>query len=186
MRLKNTIVLLTVSLMFLCGNAFAESPMDEADGYKLALPGVEKYDKQSYKLLKSEVGEINKTLGVVAFEEGEEIVFTVGTDGDQVKGVLLSLTENGKMGLIEVMVSMEVNPVKVLKVLIISTQESRGRGIIRKEFRDQYIGKSLKDPLLINEDIKGVTRATTSSWAVNRAVKKSLLLVEDVYNKRAH
>ena len=65
---------------------------------------------------------------------------------------------------------------KVIALKITALSETPGLGdrVQNPDFLQQYIGKSLNDPLAVGDDINGISGATVSSRAVTTAVKNAL------------
>ena len=72
---------------------------------------------------------------------------------------------------------------KVRRVKVMSYQEIRGRPIAQSSFMNQYRGKTNKSALEVGRDIIGISGATISSRAATFAVKKALVIYEEVYHK---
>ncbi|HVP28341.1 MAG TPA: FMN-binding protein [Myxococcota bacterium] len=62
------------------------------------------------------------------------------------------------------------------QVLVLTYRESRGAEIERSTFREQYEGKTLKDPIRRGEDIRNVSGATISVDSLSRGVRRALAL----------
>ena len=69
----------------------------------------------------------------------------------------------------------------VTRVEVLSYQEKRGQPIARHSFMSQYEGKTSKSPLQVDKDITGVSGATISSRCATFAVKKAIVLYEELY-----
>jgi hypothetical protein len=61
--------------------------------------------------------------------------------------------------------------------------EIRGRPIARRTYMEQYEGKSVDSPIEIGNDIQGITGATVSSLSASFAIKKGLILFNELYKK---
>lgn len=99
-----------------------------------------------------------------------------GPDG-AVLGRALFLDEIGKTMPITFLVGVGPDG-RVAAVELVEFRESRGDGIARKSFREQFVGKSLEAPLRVGKDIRSVTSSTMSCDAACLAVKKALILME--------
>ena len=104
-------------------------------------------------------------------------------DGKRV-GVAIIDVEPGKWGPVTFITSMTLDAV-VKNVRVMSYQEIRGRPIARLGFMNQYRGKSSRAFLEVGKDITGISGATISSRAATFAVKKAIVLYEEVYLKKA-
>ena len=70
---------------------------------------------------------------------------------------------------------------KVLGVEILAYRESQGSDVRSKRFMQQFIGKTLAEPLKLGRDVDSISGATLSSRSTVYAVKKALALVEVIY-----
>ena len=114
--------------------------------------------------------------------EKHTVTFYFGVKDGQKKGVAIIDTEPGKWGPVEFITAMDIKgTVKGVKVM--SYQEQRGRPIARSSFLGQYRGKSSSSPMTVGKDIMGVSGATISSRAATFAVKKAIVIYEEVYLK---
>ena len=101
-------------------------------------------------------------------------------DQNSLLGYSMVTDERGKYRPITMMVS--VGPEgQVHRVSILVYRESRGGEISRERFLRQYRGRASDDPIRINRDIVNVSGATISVISVNRGVKKTLALIERIY-----
>jgi Na+-translocating ferredoxin:NAD+ oxidoreductase RnfG subunit len=73
---------------------------------------------------------------------------------------------------------------RVGNLVVMIYRERIGRNIRKRRFITQFIGKTKEDPLMINQDIDGITGATISSWSVATASKKALLLAHAYQEKQ--
>ena len=74
---------------------------------------------------------------------------------------------------------------KVKQVEVLVYRESRGGEIRHRRFLQQYVGKSIQDPIRLNRDILNVTGATLSVRAMNRGVRKALEIIRLIYPSSA-
>jgi Na+-translocating ferredoxin:NAD+ oxidoreductase RnfG subunit len=89
-------------------------------------------------------------------------------------------TQPGKWGPVEVMVILSISGA-VKNAIVLSHNDTKARPICRKAFLNQFRGKSIADPLAIDSDIYAVTGATVSSNAVAFAVKKVIVLYDELF-----
>ena len=59
-------------------------------------------------------------------------------------------------------------------------REPRGDEVRDEHFRKQFVGKSARDSLSINDDIVAISGATISSRAMSAGVKRALVLFEEL------
>lgn len=95
-------------------------------------------------------------------------------------GVAIIDDEPGKWGPIEFIIALDLQGV-VTRVEVLSYQEKRGQPIARHSFLSQFEGKTSKSPLQIEKDITGISGATISSTCATFAVKKAIILYEELY-----
>lgn len=82
--------------------------------------------------------------------------------------------ETGFAGIIKVMVGVDHDEGVIQGITILEHVETAGIGtrIEEEDFRDQFRGKNVSDPISIGEDIDVISGATISSQAVTKAVRK--------------
>lgn len=113
----------------------------------------------------------------------KEVTFYFAIRNGKKIGVAIIDVEPGKWGPVEFIIAMDFKPtVRVVKVM--SYQEKRGRPIARSSYMKQYEGKTTADPLEVGKDITGISGATISSRSATFAVKKALVLFEELYLKK--
>jgi Na+-translocating ferredoxin:NAD+ oxidoreductase RnfG subunit len=112
--------------------------------------------------------------------ETHTVTFHFGVKNGEKKGVAIIDTEPGKWGPVEFITAMDIKA-RVKRVKVLSYQEIRGRPIARSSFMNQYRGKSSSSPLQVGKDIVGISGATISSRAATFAVKKAIVIYEEVY-----
>jgi len=95
-------------------------------------------------------------------------------------GYSLVTEERGKYRPITMMVSVGPGG-EIRRVSILVYRESRGGEVSRERFLRQYRGRASDDPIRINRDIVNVSGATISVISVNHGVKKTLALIERIY-----
>ncbi|MBI5207006.1 MAG: FMN-binding protein [Candidatus Firestonebacteria bacterium] len=92
--------------------------------------------------------------------------------------------EKGYAGPIKILVGMEKNgTITGIRIIHHSETPSYANGITQKWFYNQYSGLSLNNNFEIGKDIDGISRATISVTAINRAVRKSARFIgKNVFN----
>ncbi|MBU1168534.1 MAG: FMN-binding protein [Proteobacteria bacterium] len=109
-------------------------------------------------------------------------LFFAKKDGER-KGVAIIDEQPGKWGPVVFIIAMDIKgTVKAVRVM--SYQEIRGRPIARLAFMNQYKGKSVNSTLTVGRDIVGISGATISSRSATFAVKKALVLYDELYLKK--
>lgn len=99
--------------------------------------------------------------------------------GDKLLGWAVALDEKGMKEPITFLVGIDVKG-DVLDVYVLEYREPHGSEITRPAFLSQFYGKTVNSPLVVGEDIDGVTQATISSKAAAQAVKKALIIINDL------
>ena len=130
--------------------------------------------------------------GLEFFQEGSEsarveaetkIEFHFGLSGGEKKGVAIIDVQPGKWGPVTFITAMDVSG-QVRRVRVMGYEEIRGRPIAEAGFMTQYRGKTSTSALEVGKDIVGISGATISSKAATFAVKKAIVIYEEVYLKK--
>lgn len=92
---------------------------------------------------------------------------------------------NGYGGIIRIMVGVSEAEGKILNLTVLSHSETPGLGsrIEDAGFRNQFVGKTLSDPIAVGRDINALSGATISSRAVTEAVRRGLEQASAVYER---
>lgn len=100
-------------------------------------------------------------------------------DGKKI-GVAIFDEEPGKWGPLNFVIALDLNGA-VTRVEVLSYEEKRGQLIARRSYMSQYDGKTSNSALTVGKDITGVSGATISSRRAAFAVKKAIVLYEELY-----
>lgn len=122
------------------------------------------------------------TVDAAAGEEKVPLTFYRAVKDGQTMGIALIDSQPGKWGEIEFMIAFNEDG-SVSKVVVMSSSEKRGRGLSRASFLKQYEGKTADSELQVRKDINAITGATISSECGTFAVKRALLVYEELYLK---
>jgi Na+-translocating ferredoxin:NAD+ oxidoreductase RnfG subunit len=124
--------------------------------------------------------------GSDAKEIGDKTEYTFYFGIKDGKKVSVSIIEKqpGKWGPIEYIVNMNMEG-EVLNLAVMSFVEKRGKPIAKRIFLKQFIGKTIKDKFLVKKDIRPISGATISSRSACFAVKKCVVLFEELYLNKA-
>lgn len=130
-----------------------------------ALPGV----KDSSELKE------DKDLLKKAKEESDSVEKVYSSD----KGYVFIMGAKGYGGPITLAVGID-NDGKIECVSVVSMNETPGLGgnIVKDKFRDQFIGKSSSDKLVVGETVEAITGATITSKAATGAISDALKAFE--------
>lgn len=92
---------------------------------------------------------------------------------------------NGYGGVVRVLVGVDEATDQVLNVKILNHAETPGLGsrIEEEGFRSQFAGKTVDDPITVNQDIQIISGATISSRAVADAVREGLQDTVRIYRE---
>ena len=131
---------------------------------------------QNVSLSSSDRRWVGSQLGMsFSSQSANDIVMYQGFNDQQGLGMAFIINEQGKYYPITMMI--HITPTFELgDVVVMIYREKIGRGIRKRRFIKQFIGKTKDDPLMVSRDIDGITGATISSWSVATAGKKALLL----------
>jgi Na+-translocating ferredoxin:NAD+ oxidoreductase RnfG subunit len=184
---------LAVALVSLSGVCSAFTVLSQEDALKEAFWAGATIEKETKELTGKVLEKVKERLGgnLVYFQEGAEqqeveakttYDFYFGVKDGARKGVAIIDTEPGKWGPVEFCTTMDIKGT-VKSVRVLSYQEQRGQPIARNSFTDQYKGKTSNSPLTVGKDIIGVSGATISSRSATFAVKKALVIYEELYLK---
>ena len=113
-------------------------------------------------------------------------VFFVARTGDNIDGYAFIDDEMGRYQPITFGVKISKRGA-VLRQEILVYRSSRGGAVRESSFREQFTGKTVRDPVTANVDIDTVTGATISSHAMAKGVRRALVLFDEVFCKsRGH
>ena len=148
---------------------------------------------ETKQLKGQKLSKVKKRLGgkLVHYQAGSEsrrvkgktnIDFYFALKDGKKTGVAIIDVEPGKWGPVKFIIALDLKGA-VRRVRVMSYQEKRGRPIARRSFLRQYRGKTSKSLLRVGKDITGISGATISSRSATFAVKKAIVLYEELYLK---
>lgn len=88
-------------------------------------------------------------------------------------GTVLALAGTGEYGAIEVVIGLDPDG-KIIGVYVQRMREKNGASLRSTDFLGQFKGKTVKDPIEIGKDVKGVNDAPVASQTITIAIKKML------------
>lgn len=146
---------------------------------------------ENKQLTESQISKVKEKLGgeLVYIQKGSKskevevktaIDFYFAVKDGNKTGVAIIDEEPGKWGPVEFIIALDLQGT-VTRVEVLSYQEKRGQPIARHSFLSQFEGKTSKSPIKIDKDITGVSGATISSVCSTFAVRKAIILYEEVY-----
>ncbi len=114
-------------------------------------------------------------------QDGQKVdVFRIFAD-NQLIGWAASLNEKGMKEPITFLAGIGLEG-RILDVYVLEYLEPHGFEIKEKSFLKQFHGKTVESSLTVGEDVDAVTKATISSKAAAAAVKKALIIINDLKN----
>jgi Na+-translocating ferredoxin:NAD+ oxidoreductase RnfG subunit len=168
--------------------------LTKEEALNFVFPEVDEIVTETKTLSKMELMKIKKKLdGKLVFyqtgskseqvvEENEYTFYFGLKDGERI-GMAMIEVQPGKWGPVEFIIAVDMDG-EVKDVAVMSYQEIRGRPIKKRSFLDQYIGKTAQDRLKVGRDIHGISGATISSRCATFAVKKVLVMYEELFLKK--
>lgn len=126
------------------------------------------------------------TLRAVEDSDDEPLMLYQGLDADgEVVGFSYVSEQSGYGGLIKVMVGVDHESETILGITIVEHVETPGIGtrIEEEGFRNQFIGKTVDDPIVLGNDIDNISGATVSARAVTEAVRRDLEYAIQAYKE---
>lgn len=111
-------------------------------------------------------------------EKGQETtIIYQGVDAQgKIVGYAFVGEGNGYGGVIRVLVGVDEASDQIVNLKVLNHAETPGLGsrIEEEGFRSQFVGKTVDDPIALNQDIDSISGATISSRAVADAVRTGL------------
>lgn len=156
----------------------------EKEALKFIFPKAEEIKIEKYFLTRHQKKILRKKWRVKFYPKyNRDFKFYVGISSQNIIGYGYIDTVKGKWGRIIYIVKISTAG-KIENLTIMSHIERIGVQIQERKFLEQYIGKSLSDPLKIHKDIDAVTGATISSRSITQGIKKVLILFNEFYSAR--
>lgn len=187
------VALLFFSVVMFSRNCLAVQLLTQEEALKQMLPDTDKIETETKTLTSKELTKIKERLGrtltcgkkvIKTGEEKCEYSFYFGLKNGQKTGVAVIEEQPGKWGLIKFIIALDPVTGKVKNLAIMANEEKRGRPIASRNFLNQFIGKGSADPIKVRKDIRAVSGATVSSDTTSFAVKKVVVLYEELYLKK--
>jgi len=142
---------------------------------KKIFPTADHIMSQKVTLSDSLKNEIENKLGWRITEK--DITYYIGIKDQTPLGYAVVLNEMGKHYPMTFMT--RISPtLEVDNVVLMVYREEIGSQVHKKRFMRQFFGKTLRDPIAIDQDINGITGATVSSWSIARGIRKALVFTE--------
>lgn len=160
----------------------AEVFMTEEDAVKIMLPKSERIRREVIRLSREKKEVIEQRIGWKFPEESFELY--IGETADKVDGFTMVHNTIGKHKHMTYMVGVD-NRGACTDVELLVFREAKGSEVGRKRFNAQYEGKTVSDPIRINNDIINISGATMSVRSMSAGVKRVLVLIDEFYLKPA-
>lgn len=191
---RKCILFLTVALCLwfsFSGVTYAVRLLTREDALKKVFGEGVEITTETKELVDPELSKIKERLdgSLVFFQKGSKskevsasttIEFYFASKNGTKTGVVIFDEEPGKWGPVDFIIALDLNGA-VTRVEVLSYEEKRGQPIARRSYLSQYDGKTSKSALTVGKDINGVSGATISSRCATFAVKKAIVLYEELY-----
>ena len=191
---RKCILFLTVALCLwfsFSGVTYAVRLLTREDALKKVFGEGVEITTETKELVDPELSKIKERLdgSLVFFQKGSKskevsasttIEFYFASKNGTKTGVVIFDEEPGKWGPVDFIIALDLNGA-VTRVEVLSYEEKRGQPIARRSYMSQYDGKTSKSKLTVGKDITGVSGATISSRCATFAVKKAIVLYEELY-----
>jgi len=162
--------------------SMAEVFLSEEEAVKLMFPKSERIKKDILRVPTDKKMAIEERIGWKFPEDAFEVY--IGETGTQVDGYALVQNTIGKHKPMTYMVGVDAHG-RVSNVELLVYREARGSEVRTKRFNVQYEGKTVSDPVRLNNDIINISGATMSVRSISAGVKRVLVLVDEFYLKPA-
>ena len=160
-------------IMILAVMVFGVKLVSVKDAVKDMLPSGKTTDGK-YRLNTVQIAEVNKLFDEELVKKGnEDNEYTVysGAEGNAIID-----SEQGKWGVIEMIVLLDKKTGKVINLEVLISSEKRGSPIAMRTFLKPFCGKGPGDKIIIGKGISGVSGATISSESVAHIVKRAIAI----------
>jgi hypothetical protein len=157
-----------------------EEFLTEEEAARLMFPKSERIGLESIELNPEQKQVIEERIGW-HFPESQFNVY-MGKTGALVDGYAIVQNTIGKHKAITYMVGVDPSG-HVLNIEVLVYREAKGVEVRTKRFNAQYEGKTVFDPIRINRDIINITGATMSVRSMSAGVKRTLVMVDELYLK---
>lgn len=196
--MKRKITFVTISLLFILGfisnSLNAKTMLTQEKALKEMFPDADQIVSETVVPTVAELEEIKSRLGgqLVHYQKGSEsenveekteFTFYYGMKDGKKTGVAVIEEQPGKWGPVLYIILVDLTDAKVKNLAVMSYREKRGRPIARRSFLKQFINKGSEDPIKVRKDIRAISGATISSDATCFAVKKVVVVVEEMLLK---
>ncbi len=165
----------TAIVMSIAPTAYATRYMAVEEAQRLAFPTATQFVESHVIFRPADVAAIEKLSGQRVQARGQQ-VWRAQADG-RLLGFFIVDYVIGKHLLIDYSVALEPDG-RVKAVEVLEYRESYGSEITSHTWLQQFVGKTRRDPLAIDKDIRNISGATLSSQHVTEGVKRLLAFYE--------
>ena len=181
-----------LGVMFISLNTcYAMRLLTKEEALKKVLGSDVEIKTETKELAESKLSKIKERLGgeLVHYQQGSKskevnvaasVDFYFAVKNGQNTSVAIIDQEPGKWGPVEFIIGLDLQGA-VTRVEVLSYEEKRGQPIARHSFMSQFEGKTSKDRIEVYKDINGISGATISSRCATFAVRKAIVLYEELY-----
>ena len=142
-----------------------------------AFPNANSFELEAVSLSQEKINLIQQRLGR-QINQSQIVIYNARKDSELL-GYALILEELGKYYPITFLTSI-TSDFAVKEVVLMVYREKIGKSVRKNRFLKQFKQKRSDDPIMVDNDIIGVTGATLSSWAIAAGVKRALVLTEEI------
>jgi len=165
----------TAIVMSIAPAAYATRYLTVEEAERLAFPAATQFVEAHVIFRPSDVATIERLSGQKVRTRGQQ-VWRAQADG-RLLGFLVVDYVIGKHLVIDYAVALEPDG-RVKGVEILEYRESYGSEITSHSWLQQFVGKTARDPIAIDKDIRNISGATLSSQHVTEGVKRILAVYE--------
>lgn len=155
--------------------SYAVQYLKVEDAQKLCFPNADKFESCDIIFTPAQVKAIEEASGQKVRTRGQQ-VWKALQNGKPAGYFILDYVL-GKHLVIDYAVALDNSGV-VKQVEILEYRESYGGEVRNPDWRKQFVGKTAKSPLAINQDIQNISGATISSRHVTEGIKRVLATYE--------
>lgn len=140
---------------------------------KLAFPTASQFAWAPVVYTPAQVANIEKVSGQKVLTRGEQ-VWKAEAEG-QLLGFFIVDYVVGKHLVIDYAVALDPQG-QIKRVEILQYREAHGYEVSNPDWLAQFVGKSIRDPLIVDNDIRNISGATLSSHHVTEGIKRVLAI----------
>jgi Na+-translocating ferredoxin:NAD+ oxidoreductase RnfG subunit len=191
----NNVVLVAVILaigMIFATECAAKRLLTQEEALAEMFPDAESIVNNTHTMTADEVERVKARLGgqLVHYQKGSksemveenlEYHFYYSVVNGEKTGVAIIESQPGKWGPVEFCIALDTKTAKIKNLAVMSYKEKRGRPIARNNFLKQFVGKGSEDPIKVRKDIRAISGATISSDCTCFAVRKAIVLYEELF-----